>query len=76
MAWRTVTEGFEADLYKVPTPKFFYTEQGDRGRLNLRTGDGQTLPRDAERPYRRDPVRWKDSVGRHIPAGLSPSMTG
>jgi hypothetical protein len=35
MAWRTVTEGFEADLYKVPTPKFFYTEQGDRGRLNL-----------------------------------------
>jgi hypothetical protein len=66
MAWRTVTEGFEADLYKVPTPKFFYTEQGDRGRLNLSTGD----------PYRRDPVRWKDSVGRHIPAGLSPSMTG
>jgi len=41
MAWRTVVEDYEADLYKVPTPRFFRREMGEVERK--RFDDGEDL---------------------------------
>ncbi len=39
MAWRSRVEEFEADLYKVPMPRFFRTEKGELERTTY--GDGE-----------------------------------
>jgi len=39
MAWRRVVEEFEADLFKVPMPRFFRVEKGELERKTYADGE-------------------------------------
>lgn len=39
MTWRRVVEEYEADLYKVPKPRFFRTEMGELERKTYADGE-------------------------------------